>query len=335
MTKFANLDSRQQTIALNVKADFTSNDETRTKQASLATTDYLRIRLREDSVCRKIITPKTVNESDLDRRVEDDWPASIIDIEGESAGAMTVPFGSLPPSAVIKANRFMVVYQKLTSARYEMDTTRLMTWNMDIRDMFYDLILKDIMDEEDTKFFSVVKAITGDTEEEKGKFYEDTGAARWMDCGAFSRDAWAFFSKALMSNKYKLNPGMYLMNTVTAQDFLKFNRNDAGGDFAQNALFGSVSVDTVDKTKLVTTTKSELVPDDDVFQFAPEEYLGVFYILKDVTMISDLKEDSLLNFSAYEYVGAAIENVGAIARGTFAGSAIGASWRKGKGKATV
>ena len=109
MTKFANLDSRQQTIALNVKADFTSNDETRTKQASLATTDYLRIRLREDSVCRKIITPKTVNESDLDRRVEDDWPASIIDIEGESAGAMTVPFGSLPPSAVIKANRFMVV----------------------------------------------------------------------------------------------------------------------------------------------------------------------------------------------------------------------------------
>lgn len=330
MTKFANLDSRQQTIALNVKADFTSNDETRTKQASMATTDYLRIRLREDSVCRKIITPKTVNESDLDRRVEDDWPASIIDIEGESAGAMTVPFGSLPPSAVIKANRFMVVYQKLTSARYEMDTTRLMTWNMDIRDMFYDLILKDIMDEEDTKFFSVVKAITGDTEEEKGVLYEDTGAARWMDCGAFSRDAWAFFSKALMSNKYKLNPGMYLMNTVTAQDFLKFNRNDAGGDFAQNALFGSVSVDTVDKTKLVTTTKSELVPDDDVFQFAPEEYLGVFYILKDVTMISDLKEDSLLNFSAYEYVGAAIENVGAIARGTFAGSATGASWRKGK-----
>ena len=332
MTKFANLDSRQQTIALNVKADFTSNDETRTKQASMATTDYLRIRLREDSVCRKIITPKTVNESDLDRRVEDDWPASIIDIEGESAGAMTVPFGSLPPSAVIKANRFMVVYQKLTSARYEMDTTRLMTWNMDIRDMFYDLILKDIMDEEDTKFFSVVKAITGDDEADKGKVYEDTGAARWMDCGPFSRDAWAFFSKALMSNKYKLNPGMYLMNTVTAQDFITLNRNEAGGDFAQNSLFGSVSVDTVDKTKLVTTTKSELVPDDDVFQFAPEEYLGVFYILKDVTMISDLKEDSLLNFSAYEYVGAAIENVGAIARGTFAGTVNG-TWRKGKAEA--
>lgn len=323
MTKFANLDSQQQAIARNVKADFTSNDEVRTKKASMATTDYLRIRLREDSVCRKIITPKTVNESDLDRRVEDDWPASIIDIEGESAGAMTVPFGSLPPSAVIKANRFMVVYQKLTSARYEMDTTRLMTWNMDIRDMFYDLILKDIMDEEDTKFFSVVTAITG----EKGQFFEDTGACRWLNCGAFGRDAWAFFSKALMSNKYKLNPGMYLMNTVTAQDFIKFNRNEAGGDFAQNSLFGSVSVDTVDKTKLVTTTKHELVPDNDVFQFAPEEFLGVFYILKDVTMISDLKEDSLLNFSAYEYVGAAIENVGAIARGTFEGPAA-ETWRK-------
>ena len=353
MSKFANLDVQQQAIARNVKADFTSNDEMRTKNASMATTDYLRLRLREDSVCRKIITPKTVSESDLDRRVEDDWPASIIDIEGQSAGAMTVPFGSLPPSAVIKANRFMVVYQKLTSHRYEMDTTRLMTWNMDIRDMFYDLILKDIMDEEDTKFFSVVKAITGDyaTNEEyenkvlggvanedlknngtypgvKGYKYEDTGAARWMNCGAFSRDAFAFFSKALMSNAYKLNPGMYLMNTVTAQDFIKFDRNEAGGDFAQNSLFGSVTVDTVDKNKLVTTTKSDLVPDDDVFQFAPEEYLGVFYILKDVTMITDLKEDSLLNFSAYEYVGAAIENVAAIARGTFRGPVYG-TWRTG------
>lgn len=333
MSKFASLDAKSQAIARNVKADFTSNDEVRTKQASMATTDYLRIRLREDSVCRKIITPKTVNESDLDRRVEDDFPASIIDIEAESAGAMTVPFGALPPSAVIKANRFMVVYQKLTSKRYEMDTVRLMTWNMDIRDMFYDLILKDIMDEEDTKFFSVVKAITGDNPEtDKGKYYEETGAARWMNCGAFSREAFAFFSKALMSNKFKLNPGMYLMNSVTAQDFIKFNRNEAGGDFAQESLFGSVTVDNVNKTKLITTTKSELVPDDDVFQFAPEEFLGVFYILKDVTMITDLKEDSLLNFSAYEYVGSAIENVGAIARGTFSGN-IDGTWRTGKASA--
>ena len=328
MSKFASLDAKSQAIARNVKADFTSNDEVRTKQASMATTDYLRIRLREDSVCRKIITPKTVNESDLDRRVEDDYPASIIDIEAESAGAMTIPFGALPPSAVIKANRFMVVYQKLSSRRYEMDTVRLMTWNMDIRDMFYDLILKDIMDEEDTKFFSVVKAITGDKPEEKGKVYEDTGAARWMDCGAFSRDAFAFFSKALMSNKFKLNPGMYLMNNVTAQDFIGFDRNAAGGDFAQESLFGSVTIDKVNNVKLITTTKSELVPDNDVFQFAPEEFLGVFYILKDVTMITDLKEDSLLNFSAYEYVGSAIENVGAIARGTFDGS-INGTWRTG------
>ena len=48
MSKFANLDVQQQAIARNVKADFTSNDEMRTKKASMATTDYLRLRLRED-----------------------------------------------------------------------------------------------------------------------------------------------------------------------------------------------------------------------------------------------------------------------------------------------
>ena len=326
MSRFINKSSEQQAIARGLKADFTSGDATRTKNASLATTDYLRIRLREDGLFRKIITPKPVNESDLDRQVSDDYPCTIMDIEGQSAGAITVPFGALPESAPVKANRFMVVYQKLTSARYEMDTVRMMTWNMDLRDMFYDLMLKDIMDDE--KLFSVVYSIVGkDAATDKGKYYEETEARRWMDCGAFSRDAFAYFNQALRSNNCNLIPGIYVMNAITAQKFIGMNRNEAGGDFAQQSLFGTVNIDTISNgTKLVTTTKKNLVPNNDVFQFAPEEFLGVFFILKDVTMVTDLKEDSLLNFSAYEYVGATIENIAAVARGTFAGAAPTVAW---------
>lgn len=323
MSKFINKSAEQQAIANGVKAEFTSGDATRVKNASLATTDYLRIRLREDGLFRKIITPKPVNESNLDRQVQDDYPCTIMDIEGKSAGAVTVPFGALPQSAPIKANRFMVVYQKLTTKRYEMDTVRMLTWNMDLRDMFYDLMLKDIMDEEDDKLFAVVNDVIG----VKDQFFAETGAKRWMDCGAFGREAFAFFNKALRSNNCNLIPGIYVMNSITAQDFIGLDRTEAGGDFAQQSLFGTVNIDNISNgTKMVTTIKKNLVPNDNIFQFAPEEYLGVFFVLKDVTMITDLKEDSLLNFSAYEYVGATLENVAAMARGTFAGSAPTSNW---------
>lgn len=324
MSKFFNKTAEEQGLARRVKSDYASQDTTRIKNASLATTDYLRIRIREDGVFRRIITPKPVNESNLDRLVDTDYPATIMDIEGRTGGAVTIPFGSLPPSGVVKANRFMVVYNKLTTKRYELDTVRLMTWNMDIRDMFYDLMLKDIMDEEDGKFFAVVNSIIGAKDTE----YTETGARRWMDCGAFSRDSLTFFSQALRSNNCNLVPGIYLMNVVTATLFNALNRNDAGGDFAQESMFGTVKIDTINNGgKLVATTKANLVPDLDIFQFAPEEYLGVFFVLKDVTMVTDLKEDSLLNFSAYEYVGGALENVAAMARGTFGGATPTNMWR--------
>lgn len=323
MSKFFNKTAEEQSLARKIRADYSSQDPVRTKNASLATTDYLRIRIREDGVFRRIITPKPVNESNLDRLVDTDYPATIMDIEARTGGAVTIPFGSLPPSGVVKANRFMVVYNKLSTKRYELDTVRLMTWNMDIRDMFYDLMLKDIMDEEDGKFFAVVNSVIGTKDTE----YTETGAKRWMDCGAFSRDSLTFFSQALRSNNCNLVPGVYLMNVVTATLFNALNRTEAGGDFAQESLFGTVTIDTVNGVKLVTTTKANLVPDNDIFQFAPEEYLGVFFVLKDVTMVTDLKEDSLLNFSAYEYVGGALENIAAMARGTFGGATPTTGWR--------
>lgn len=202
-----------------------------------------------------------------------------------------------------------------------MDTARLMTYNIDLREMFYDLILKDLMDEEDRSFFEPIagSAGNGGTGTIIGTKNSATGigSCQWVDCGAFGRNSLVHLRKGLPSGKANLQPGVQLINSVSIYDFNAFDRTAAGGDLAQNLMFGDASIDSVNGVKTVVTTKRNLVPDNTIYQFAPENYLGVFYILEDVKMVTELKKDYLLEFGAHENIGLTIGNIAAIVRGDF------------------
>lgn len=309
---------REQQIAERLFADFTSCDEGLIKAASIDSSDYMRRKVRDDGIARRITTPRNVGPQNLDRQLGDDRPCTIIDLQPESSGATQVPLGDIPSDAGIKANRFMATYSRLTTRRYTIDTARLLTYNMDIRNMWYDLMLKDLMDEEDRSLFA---AITDNCLGTKNTA-TDTGACQWVDCGVFGRSALVHFAKGLPSGKGNLSPSVYLMNTVTSKDFQGFTRDEAGGDIAQNLLLnGNAQVDTVSGCRIVYTTKKDLVPNNTIFAFAPEDYFGVFYILEDVQMVSKLEHGYLLEFSAHENIANTIGNTGGVIRGDFGNTA--------------
>lgn len=310
-------DPRSQEIVEGLYKDFTSANDNLVKKASIDTTDYLRIRIREDGVARRIITPRTVTRENIDRTQLGDLPISIIDMEPNSAGAMQIPFGDIPQGGIMNAPRFVVTYARLASRRYRIDTMRLMTYNIDLRDMFNDLILKDLMDEEDRKTFATFERCVG----ELNTVQPGSGVCQYVTLGTFSRSALTHFRKGLPSTRQKLEPGVYLMNNVSIHDFESFNRNEAGGDLAQQTLFGNATVESANGVKMIVTNKTNLCKDGIIWGFAPENYLGVFYILEDVVMNAEVKLGYLLEFGAHEAVGAAVGNVAAVTKGSFTGSA--------------
>lgn len=310
-------DPRSQEIVEGLYRDFTSNNDSLVKKASIDTTDYLRIRIREDGVLRRIITPRTITRENIDRQQLGDLPISIIDMEPNSAGAMQIPFGDIPQGGIMNAPRFVVTYTRLASRRYRIDTMRLMTYNIDLRDMFNDLILKDMMDEEDRKGFGTFNRCVG----AQNTIQAASGICQNVTLGTFSRSALTHFRKGLPSTRQKLEPGVNLMNNVSIHDFESFDRVQAGGDIAQQTLFGNATIDSANGVKMVITNKTNLCPDNFIWSFAPENYLGVFYILEDVVMNAEVKLGYLLEFGAHEAVGAAVGNVAAIVKGEFTGTA--------------
>ena len=121
----------------------TSNDSAVRKEAADMVSDYLRLKNREDGFARKILPPQTITSANLDRQVDTPDPVVVIDMEADSAGAQTIPFGTGPMSVNIEAGRYAVFLRRVISKRYQSDVARLLTWNMDIRQMLKDFLLKD------------------------------------------------------------------------------------------------------------------------------------------------------------------------------------------------
>jgi len=300
----------------------TSPDTNLRKEAQEGVNDYLRLRMREDGFARRILPPVSVTPADLDRQVDTPKPVIVKDIEPTSAGAYTVPFGTTPMDHYIMAPRYRVMFDRILSRRYNADVNNLLTWDMDIRQILNDFLLKDIMAEEDRKFTAVADVIVGTVNTVNAVL----GSCQWITVGAMSRQSLSHAMKGMPSTNRHLNPAIGLVNNITIWDIVALGRDQIGGDLAEELFVNGFAERVIMGLKWAITIKTDLVADDEIYMFAEPKYTGDFFVLDDVT-ISTKHEDYFLEFFAYESVGATIQNAAAVVKATFSGSQV--NWRTG------
>lgn len=296
-------------------------DEGNIKSASTAGSNMIRRRIREDGFARNIITPKTVTNDMLDRVPEHDRPVMIEDMEPDSKGAKSIPFGDSSDTEFYYGTKYLCVFNVITTPEFTKDINELRTYKMDLRRVITDNALRDIQTEEDTRFIEVINTVTG----------AFPGAQNGVQTGqAGHQQAYHYAKNAVSGNigrqeyveclssleNQNLNNGVFLMNRKTAKEFLKMDRSEAGGDLSQE-LFTSglkaLSEATVFGVRHLFTIKADLVPNDEVYHFAEPEFLGRFYTLQDPTMYVEKKKD-ILRFSARETLSVTIANLSGVAR---------------------
>lgn len=309
-------------------AGLTSADGTVRKEATDAVTDYLRLHNREDGFARKILPPQPITAANLDRTNFTPDPVVIIDMEPESAGAYTVPFATGPQTQNIEAPRYPVFIQRVMSKRYASDVTRLLTWNMDIRGIFKDLLLKDIQTAEDTRFMATVKKLCRNV----NTVNADLGSCNWITAGPLDRTTLAHAKKGLPSMSSRLNPSLGLINNITICDIPALTRNEVGGDLAEKMFLDGEAPARVMGLDLLVTIKNELVADHDLYMFAEPKYTGNFLVLEDI-ILSTENINFNIEFFGYEQIGACIRNIAAVARVSFTDSAV--DWRTGNAVGSV
>ena len=292
------------------------------KEAQQGINTYLRLRQREDGFARKFYEVLEVTPADFDKQVDTPLPVIVKDMEPNSAGAYTIPFGTTPMDSNISAPRYRIMFDRIASPRYTADVNELLTYDMDIRQIFNDFILKDILAEEDRKFILVANSIVGTVNTPNALL----GACQWITCGALNRTNLTNAMRGLPSTNRRLNPAAALVNNLTIWDIVAFTRNDIGGDLAERLFVNGFTEGQIMGIKWIITIKNDLVPDGYMYMFTEPKYLGDFCVLDNVTM-STKHEDFILSFYAYESVGGTIANIAGVCLAQFTGTP--KNWRTG------
>lgn len=270
-------------------------EEENVKEAALDGSQYLRVKIRQESIAREIFDGSMKLEADdLDRSARTDQPRRIEEIEPDSI-ATYVPFNGTARRRWFKGDRFEIYFGKIESQRNIKNKFKLMTYRSDIRKMLTENAIFDMADVEDQMFFDEVDTLLA-LPQAAGQTLNLSGGLK----------ADNIVSALQNMVQRKLPVGKLVMTKSLHMEALKLAATSVGDDVAGRHYDKGVSdEDHLYGFPVITTVKNDIIPDNTFYVFAPRNYLGFHYHLQDATLY--IKEEAdVYEFWTYESVGIGI-----------------------------
>ena len=121
-----------------------------------------------------------------------------------------------------------------------------------------------------------------------------------------SKELIAQMFQAMTSKKLPI--GKMLMTKATFMEALKFDYTDVGNDIVSRHYDkGLEGEDKLFGVPVITTIKNDIINDNEIYLFAPENYLGNFFLLQDATLFIKQEAD-MIEFWSYSSPGIGIGN---------------------------
>jgi len=309
--------------------------------------DYLVTYAQEDGLLRKIFGgPTKVTQADLDRQFDFWGPCIVREMLPKCNYAVSVPVGNVPIDTYFNMPKYRILFDRIQGRRFKADVARLRQYRADVKQVFNDLMLKQVLYEEDRKWTAIKDSVLGFSTQEAAARGVDitTGGAsnnynavykpRATNCGAYgaidlggsiSQSTITLLSKGLPSTNKHLDGKTVVINNVTSKDFGLFTDSNIGSLAGELFTKGFANVTSeFQGMNFVITIKTDLVPDNLADVYVDPENLGDFCILEDVAIYVETKGHDL-SMWCEEMVGITLGNDGGAAKGYFGGTA--GSWR--------
>ena len=283
----------QQVSAQFVNSNFVKKiEDGRIKEAAAEGSAFIREYVRQESFAREILTPTLLQDDEIDRDENTDEPKKIIEKEPKSI-ATFVQFQGAGPRTWFKGPRYSVYFGKVESQHFTKSKFQLMTYQNDIRKILSDNSVKDMADQEDQKFMDTINTLVGLNSAE-----QSTAG------GAFSSTAFKLGLQKMTSRKRPI--GKMLMSKSLYYEALDLTANNVGMAVASRHYDEGVeSEEKLWGVPVVTTIKESIVGAKSAYIFAPENYLGNFFLLQDATLYIKQEAD-LITFWTYAAPGIGI-----------------------------
>jgi hypothetical protein len=277
-------------------------EEGRTKEAQDQGTAFIRQKMRQAAFCREILPPVVISEDEIDRDVNTDLPQKIIEKEPDSV-ATFVTFKGTGDRTWFSGPRYKVIFGKVESQRFVKSKFELMTYQNDIRQILSDNSVKDMADVEDGKFIETAAAA----------IYNKTGQDISLS-GNLDQDKIAAALKKHVERKVPV--GKILITKSLAYDLLKLQATNVGNDVASRHYDQGIEEEAkLWGIPMITTIKTDILPNNQFYIFAPQNYLGNFFLLQDATLFIKQEAD-VVEFWSYSAPGMGFGNINGITRVT-------------------
>jgi hypothetical protein len=280
----------------------------------------------EQGIMRRIYEVENARVEEQAQQVDTLEPTYIREVKPGSVGAFSMPFAGVPSNGFMALPRYRITCRRIGSRRLTGDVLLLKGYNEDIKKLFSDMQLRDILFEEDSTGISKFDELCGDLND--GSTTTNiharlTGAKGYIELGGpMSRSTIELLSQGLLSTDGTLDIATYLTNVVTAKQLIGMDHDQIGGPQAEQILFKGVGKLSLDGKDWITTIKKGLVKNGDVYAFAESDALGNFIVVEDVTMGLKM-EDYNIESWCWECAGISVGGIGAVCKATFSGSTAG------------
>lgn len=275
-------------------------EEGRTKEAQAEGSAFIRKKLRQESFMRELLPPQLLTDDEINIDEYTDLPKKIVEIEPDSV-ATYVPFKGTGRRTWFKGPRYAVYFGKVESQHFHKSKFELMTYQNDIRKILTDNSVKDMADQEDERGYESFDAIATMF---PGQVISPAG-------GLTANNVVEGF-KNLVSRKIPV--GKMLMTEELYYDALKLPATSIGDDVAgrhyDNGLKDEKSLWGV---PVVTTIKNDIVPNNEIWVVAPQNFLGNFFLLQDATLFIEQRAD-MIEFWSYAAPGIGIGNTSGVTK---------------------
>lgn len=276
-------------------------EEGRIKEAEVQGSTFLRLKMRQSSFAREILPPKDVREDQIDRGVTSDQPRVIVEKEPDSYAKM-VPFKGTGDQTWFSGPRYEVVFGKVESQRFSKSKFELMTYSNDIRKILSDNSVLDMSDQEDGKFIEAVEDCIG----------HETGLGTVSDLVRVDN----FMAKRLAQKliRAKKPVGKLLMTLSTFYGILDMDAQQVSHDIVKGQYRDGIEQEKkLWGIPVVTTIKNDIIDDGMVYAFAPDNWVGNFFLLQDATLFIKQEAD-IITFWSYSAPGIGLGTCDAFTR---------------------
>jgi len=266
----------------------------RVKEAQDEGSAFIRMKVRQESFAREVINPILLADDEIDRDENTDQPKKIVEKEPDSV-ATFVTFQGTGPRTWFRGPRYAVKFGKTESQRFTKNKWELMTYQNDIRKILSDNSVKDMADQEDVKFIGTIDDLIA------------LNAAVQLTAGtAFNSSA---FRKAFQAMVRRRQPiGKLLMTKELYYEALDLPATSVGDDVASRHYDeGIEEEEKLWGIPVVSTIKGDILNPKKAYVFAPENFLGNFFLLQDATLFIKQEAD-IIEFWSYAAPGIGIGN---------------------------